>query len=138
MRISLFTIMIKGGIIKIKSRRWFIFHAFLFNWLGFSWSSAFVVFIYCLDDESFHHFAYWVWYRKLFSDIDYQALKVWYDDHRGREWPWACAEPFTCISFVFFVCCYVIPLCFQVYSRPYTALGAKFMDFHGDFSCFTV
>ena len=59
--ISSFIMMIKGVVIKIQSKRWFVFHAFPFNWPGFSRSFAFAVSIYRLDDESFYHFAYWVW-----------------------------------------------------------------------------
>ena len=45
---SSFTIMIKGVIIRTQSQRWFLFHAFPFNWPWFSTSFAFVVLIYRL------------------------------------------------------------------------------------------
>ena len=39
---------------------------------------------------------------------------------------------------LFFCLLHVVTLCFKRFSRPYRALGVKFMDYHGDVYCFTI
>ena len=78
--------MIMGVIIRTQSKSWFLFQAFLFNWPDFSRGFTFVVLIYCLDEKSFNHFAYWVWSRNLFYDIDFQAWKVWHPTDLIINW----------------------------------------------------